>query len=211
MMPRNLLLACLFLCLSASPSGATDLSVAEHLVFTIDPISGWTVHPAVPPEALVKETARHVAHEPAAANATPEQIQAVARKRLTANEAFIFHASSGAHLDIDFSPFDKGASAPQPGALKSSAEHAARSLANEKDVSDAVWDIRTAEIAGARRTYLLSANFLKHGRPMVFRGYIGTVESYWFFLYFTAPGDDPLVLREMESMLANASIRIVEK
>ena len=210
-MPRNLLLACLLLCLSTFPSAAADWTVAERLVFTIDPVSGWTVHQTGPPEALVKDTARHVAHEPAAAKATPEQIELVARNRLAANEVIVFHASSGAHLDVDFSPFDEGASVPGPGALKSSAEHAARSLAKEKDVTDATWDVRATEIAGARNTYLLLAKFLKHGRPMVFRGYIGTVERHWFFLYFTAPGDDSQLLREMESMLATASIRIVEK
>src|SRR5210317_1433539 len=139
-MPRNLLLACLLLCLSAFPSAAADLTVAEHLVFTIDPVSGWTVHPAGPPEALVKETARHVAHEPAAAKATPEEIEMVARNRLKANEAIVYHASSGAHLNIDFSQFDAGASAPGTAALKKSAKHAGLSLANEKDVTDATWD-----------------------------------------------------------------------
>lgn len=209
-MVRNLSFICLMLCLSVKPSSAADLIVAEHLVFAIEPVSGWTVHQADPPEELVRESARHVAHEPAAANASAEQIEMVARMRLTANEAIVYHASSGAHLDIDFSPFDEGASIPRNSTLQSSAEYAARSLAKEKDVTDAVWDVRATEIAGARKTCLLSIKFFKHGRPMVFRGYIGTVERHWFFLYFTAPGEDLQVLREMDSMLASASIRIVK-
>jgi len=210
-MIRGLTFAVLLLVLSTSPSAAVDLTVAEHLVFSIDPVSGWTVHPAAPPEALVKETARHIAHEPAAVRATPEQIEIVARNRLAANEAIIFHPLSGASLNIDFSPFDGGASVPGAEALKSSAEHAARSLANEKDVTDAAWDVKEAQIAGARQTYLLTAKFQRHGHPMIFRGYIGTVERHWFFLYFTAPRDDQQVLREMASMLANASIRVVQE
>ena len=210
-MPWYLLFAGLFLCLSPSPSTAASLTVAEQLILNIDPLSGWTVHLADPPEELVRELARHVAHEPAAARATPEQVQMVARARLMANQAIVYHASSGAHLDVDFSPFDEGAGPPGPGALKNSAEHAARSLANEKDVTDAAWDVRPADIDGAGEVYLLSAKYRQHGRSMIFRGYVGTVERHWFFLYFTAPGDNPQVLAEMESMLAGASIRIVEQ
>ncbi len=207
---RRLLIAVLMLSLFAASPDAAGLTVSKNLVFNLDPVGGWTVHSTDPPEALVKETARHVAHEPAAAKATPEQIEIVARKRLASNEATVYHASSGAHLDIDFSPLDEGASAPNSRMLKNSAEYAARSLANENDVTDAIWDVRAVKFDGARDTYLLSVKFLRHGDPMVFRGYIGTVERHWFFLYFTAPGDDPQVLQEMESMLANASIRIVE-
>ena len=207
---RNLLIAVLMLPLFAASSGAVGLPVAKGLVFALDPVGGWTVHSADPPEALVKETARHVAHEPAAAKATPEQIEIVARKRLASNEAIVYHPSSGAHLNIDFSPLDEGASAPNSRTLKKSAEYAARSLANENDVTDAIWDIRAVKFDGASDTYLLSVKFLRHGAPMVFQGYVGTVQRHWFFLYFTAPGDDLQVLQEMESMLANASIRIVE-
>lgn len=208
---RCQLLVTLLLCLFVSSSKAAELAVAENLVFTIAPVSGWTVHLADPPEALVKEAAIHLAHDPAAAKATPKQVEAVARKRLAVNEAIIYHAPSGAHLDIDFSPLEVGGSAPDSKTLKTSAEYAAQSLANEDDVANAEWDVRAADIAGAGETWLLAANFLKHGQPMVFRGYVGTVEGHWFFLYFTAPEDDPQVLREMESMLANASIRIVKK
>jgi hypothetical protein len=208
---RCQLLVTLLLCLFAASSGAAELAVAENLIFTIDPVSGWTVHLADPPEALVKEAAIHLAHDPAAAKATPGQIEAVARKRLAANEAILYHASSGAHLDIDFSPLDEGAPAPGSKTLKTSAEYAAQSLANEDDVTNAEWHIKAAEIAGAGETWLLAAKFLKHDQPMVFRGYVGTVEGYWFFLYFTAPEDDPQVLREMELMLANASILTVRK
>ena len=207
---RSLLIAGLMLPLLTAFSGAAGLAVTKDLVFTIDPVDGWTVHLADPPEALVEETARHLAHEPAAAKATPEQIKIVARKRLASNEVIVYHASSGAHLDIDFSPLDEGTSAPNSRTLKKSAEYAAHSLAEEDDVTDAVWDVRVVEIDGARDTHLLSVKFMKHGAPMVFRGYVGTVERHWFFLYFTAPGDKPQVLQEMESMLSNASIRIVE-
>jgi len=122
----------------------------------------------------------------------------------------VYHASSGAHLDIDLSPLDEGAAAPNSRTLKKSAEYAARSLTEEADVTDVVWDVRVVEINGAKDTYLLSVKFIKHGAPMVFRGYVGTVERHWFYLYFTAPGGNPQVLQEMESMLSNASIRIVE-
>ena len=208
---RCSLLVTLLFCLFTASSSAAGLIVAENLIFSIDPVSGWTVYLDNPPEALVREVARHLAHEPAAARATPEQIELAARKRLAANEAIVYHASSGAHLDIDFSPLDEGSAAPKPKTVKASAEYAAQSLANENDVTNAEWHVRAAEIAGAGETYLLAAKFLKHDQPMVFRGYVGTVAGHWFFLYFTAPEDEPQALKEMESMLANTSIRIVEK
>jgi hypothetical protein len=129
------------------PSHATEIVVAENLRLDINLSQGWTLH-LTPPEELVKEAARHVAHESAAANATPAQIDAVARKRMAANEAFIYHAASGAHLDIDFSPLGPGASVPGAQTLRSSAEYAARSLDGEDDVAGLVWDVGPVNIGG---------------------------------------------------------------
>lgn len=207
---RRRLLVAVLLGLFAASSNAAGVRVAENLIFMIDPVSGWTVHLDNPPEVLVRETARHLAHEPAAARATAEQIEVIARKRLAANEAIVYHASSGAHLAIDFSPLEEGMPAPGGKTVEKSAQYAAQSLANEDDVTHLKWTVAAAEIDGARETSLLAAKFLKHGRPMVFRGYVGTVERHWFYLYFTAPEDDPQVLEEMASMLAHASIRIVK-
>jgi hypothetical protein len=196
--------------LLALPSYAAEIAVAENLIFEIKLDEGWTLH-SEPPEALVTEAATHVAHEPAAANASAAQIEKVTRKRMAVNEAFIYHAASGAHLDVDFSPLEQGSSAPSLRTLRSSAEFAAQSLEGEKGVSDLVWDVASATIDGVDDTFMLSADYLQHGQPKAFRGYIGYVKEYWFFLYFTAAGRSSEALQEMQSMLEFASIRLVKR
>ncbi|MCK4508269.1 MAG: hypothetical protein KAU27_07015 [Desulfuromonadales bacterium] len=196
--------------LLALPAHAAEIAMTDTLTLDINLSAGWTLH-LQPPEALVKEAASHVAHEAAAANATAEQIEKVARKRMTANEAFIYHAGSGAHLDIDFSPLEQGESAPSTQTLRNSAEYAAQSLEGEADVADMVWKVTSAKVNGADETFLLSANYLQHDRLMSFLGYIGYVGEHWFFLYFTVPGKDSEALQEMQSMLEHAVIRSNER
>lgn len=200
------LVVSLAMSLMAIPAHSVEIAVTETLVFDIEVSDGWVLH-LEPPEALVKENASHVAHEPAAANATAEQIEEVARKRLEVNEAFVYHAASGAHLDIDFSSLDPGQSAPSARTLRNSAEYAAQSLQNEDDVDEVVWSVTSAKINGVDETFVLSADYLQHNQPMTFRGYVGYIDNYWFFLYFTAPGKNPAVLQEMQLMLERASIR----
>jgi hypothetical protein len=197
----------MFVFFLASQVYAADIQVTDSLVFSIEVSDGWSLHIDDPPEALVKESASHIAHEPAAANATQEQILKVARKRLMANEAIIYHAESGAHFDIDFSPLEAGEKEPSSRTLKNSAKYAAESLAGEEDIEDVVSEVTEAKIAGARETYLLTAKYLQHGHPMTFLGYIGFVADSWFFLYFTTPGDDPASLDDMSEMIGNASVR----
>lgn len=204
------LVVSLVVSLLAFPAHAVEVSVTETLQVDIPLSEGWTLH-LEPPDALVKEMAVHVAHEPAAANATTEQIETVARKRMATNEAFVYHAASGAHLDIDFSPRDQGRSAPSASTLRSSAEFAAQSLEGEGDIAGLVYDVTATTINGVDDTFLLSASYLQHDHPMTFRGYIGYVENYWFFLYFTAPGRDSEALQEMQSMLAHLSIRTASR
>jgi hypothetical protein len=201
-----ILVVSLVVSLLALPAHAVEIAVTETLVFDIELSEGWAAH-VEPPEALVKENASHVAHEPAAANATASQIEEVARKRLKVNEAFVYHAASGAHLDIDFSALDPGQSAPSARTLRTSAEYAAQSLESEDDVAEVVWEVTSAKINGVEETFMLSADYLQHGQPMTFRGYIGYIDNYWFFLYLTAPGKNPAALQDMQLMLESASIR----
>jgi hypothetical protein len=209
-MKQSLFILCFAVILSASPSHAAEIAVAENLIFEINLSAGWTLH-TEPPEALVKEAASHVAHEPAAANATTAQIEKVARKRMAANEAFVYHAQSGAHLDIDFSPLEQGASAPSTRTLRTSAEYAAQSLEGEDDVTGLDWAVAPTTINGAVEVFLLSASYLQHEHPMTFLGYVGYARGYWFFLYVTVPGKHPAALQEMQSMLGHVAIRSVER
>lgn len=189
----------------ALPCHGVEIAVAETLVLAINPSPGWILSLAAP-QALVKETARQIAHEPAAANATAEQIESVAQRRLAANEAFVYHAVSGAYLTIDFSPLEAGESAPDSSTLRNSARFAAQSLAGEEEVSDVVWNVTSSRIDGAREAYQLAADYRQHGQAMKFLGIIGYVEGSWFFLYYTDPGKDPAAFEEMQSMLDQVAV-----
>jgi len=188
------------------PATAAELVISEDLLVEIPLSEGWALH-LEPPEALVKEMAGHVAHEPAAANASAAQIERVTRKRMAANEAFVYHAASGAHLDIDFSPLEQGASAPSTKTLQTSAEYAAQSLEGEEDVSNVVWEVIPVKIRGAREAFQLVADYQQHDLPVKFVGTIGYVEGYWFFLYFTDPGQSPEVFEQMQQMLGKLVVR----
>jgi hypothetical protein len=192
--------------LMVSPVDAAEIAVTMNLVVEINLSEGWSLH-LEPPDALVKEMAIHVAHEPAAANATTEQIESVTRKRMAANEATVYHAASGVHLDIDFSPLDQGQSAPSSQTLRNSAKYAAQSLEGEEDVADVVWDVTSVKINGAREAFQLAADYKQHDGPMKFLGIIGYVEGYWFFLYYTDPGKDSGTFGEMQTMLEQLVVR----
>ncbi len=189
-----------------SAAEAAQIIISDELVVDLTLSEGWTLS-LEPPAALVKEMAAHVAHEPAAADASTEQIEKVTRKRMAANEAYVYHAASGAHLEIDFSPLEQGASAPSTKTLRTSAEYAAQSLEGEEDVSNVVWDVKPVDIIGVREAFQLVADYRQHDLPVKFIGTIGSVEGYWFFLYFTDPSQSPEVFEQMQAMLAELVVR----
>jgi hypothetical protein len=205
-MIRVTFLVVLAMSLLLLPVSAAELVISEDLVVEIALEEGWLLH-LEPPDALVKEMASHIAHEPAAANASAAQIEKVTRKRLAANEAFVYHAASGAHLEIDFSPLEQGASAPSSKTLQTSAEYAAQSLEGEEDVSNVVWDVAPVKIQGAGEAFQLVADYQQHDLPVKFVGTIGYVSGYWFFFYFTDPSQKPEVFEEMQGMLATLVVR----
>lgn len=206
-MNRSLFLApIVVLCLFVSAAFAEEVAVTDSLIVDVPLMDGWTLHLEAP-DALVKEMAIHVAHEPAAANASAEQIEKVTRKRLAANEAIVYHAESGAHLDIDFSALDPGKSAPSSKTLRNSAKYAAQSLEGEEDVSDVVWEVTSVDVQGAQEAFQLAADYKQHDLPVKFIGVIGYVDGYWFFLYYTDPSQDPDVFKQMKDMLAKLVIR----
>jgi hypothetical protein len=194
--------------LLALPCYAAEIVVGKALVLDINLAEGWSLY-LDPPEALVAEMARHIAHEPAAAKATAAQIESVALKRLAANEAIVYHAASGAYLTIDFSPLEPGETAPGSSALRSSARSAAKSLAGEEEVTEVVWDVTPCKVGGAGEAFQLAADYRQHSQPMKFLGIIGYVEGYWFYLYYIDPGEDPAVFREMQAMLEQVAVRRV--
>ena len=185
---------------------AAEIVVSDKLRVEINLAEGWTLT-SEPPAALIKEMAVHVAHEPAAANASTRQIESVTRKRMAVNEAFVYHPDSGAHLEIDFSALEPGKSAPSSETLRKSAEYAAQSLENEDDVSAVVWEVQPVDVKGAREAFQLVADYRQHDLPVKFVGTIGYVEGSWFFLYFTDPSQNPEVFEQMQQMLGQLVIQ----
>lgn len=185
---------------------AAEIVISDKLRVEINLSEGWTLS-TEPPAALVKEMAVHVAHEPAAANASARQIESVTRKRMAVNEAFVYHPESGAHLEIDFSALEPGKSAPSSETLRKSAEYAAQSLENEDDVSGVVWEVHPVDVRGAREAFQLVADYRQHDLPVKFLGTIGYVEGAWFFLYFTDPSQSPEVFEQMQDMLGQLVIQ----
>ena len=205
-MIRFSLIFALAISVLSSAADAAQIIISDELVVALTVSEGWTLS-LEPPAALVKEMAAHVAHEPAAADASTEQVEKVTRKRMAANEAYVYHAASGAHLEIDFSPLEQGASAPSTKTLRTSAEYAAQSLEGEEDVSNVVWDVKPVDIIGVREAFQLVADYRQHDLPVKFIGTIGYVEGYWFFLYFTDPSQRPEVFEQMQAMLAELVVR----
>ena len=160
--------------------------------------------------ALVEEMAEHIAHEAEAQGASPsrEQILDVARKRLAANEAILYHDASGAHLYIDFSALDPGQKPPSSKTLRNSAKYAAQSLVGEEGVSDVDWEVSAIKVQGAREAFLLAADYRHHDDPVRFLGVIGFAGSdQWFFFYYTDYLRAPGTFGQMQDILDQAVIR----
>jgi len=172
----------LLLLLLPSPLWAETLPVAPGLTleFTL-PGGHWTVGREAP-EFLLEETAEHLEHELAAQGRTldPSALQAAARKRLAANEAYIYNAASGAYLAIDFSPLREGEAAPGKRTIATSARLAGESLESEEGTSDVSHDYRKAVVTGADVAYRVDAAFRHHDAPRKFIGVIGFRSPYWF-------------------------------
>ena len=190
------------------PAFADTINVGKGLVMEIPVQEGWTIYQE-PPSALVEETAEHISHEAKAQGANPEKekLLMLARKRLAANEAILYHELSGAHLDIDFSPLDTGEKPPQERNLRDSAKYAVQSLEGEEGVTDVVWDVERMKIEGAEDAFVLSASYKHHEQPVRFLGVIGFAAPQWFFFYYTDYGKAADTFEGMQQMLDAVVIR----
>ncbi len=205
---RRLVLVLLFLLVSALPLQAAEIAVGGGLVLSVDLAEGWVVHTKAP-ESLVEEIAEHIEHEAVAQgyDPSPEQVREAALKRLDANEAILYHAASGSHIDIDFSHLKPKEKAPALSVLKKSADYASQSLEGEEGVSDMKHAIRVVTVPGAGEAAQLDATYRHHEEVVTFIGVIGYVDRAWFFLYSTVFGEDPVLQQGAEAMLASATVR----
>lgn len=189
-------------------AAAESISVGDKLLLDLTLPEGWTIHTKAP-TALLDEIAEHVEHEAEAAGAQPtrERIYEIAEKRLGANEAIVYHAASGAHLDIDFSPLEADEKAPSDKALKLSAEYASQSLEGDEGVSAVRSQVEPAEVTGARAAFRLTADYKHHEHEMKFLGLIGFAADHWFYLYYTDPQKVEQTYAEMQAIMTSARIR----
>ena len=197
-----LLLLVLLLCVPLTVN-AESLKVDKNLTMEFQlPNASWTFS-TEPPVMLLGPTMADVRHDlqSAGKSPAPEQVAAIARKRLAQNQGFVFDAASGAYLLIDFSPLKKDEKAPSDEDIQRSVRYAVKDLEAEQGVSDVKTSISPAEIKGARSVYQLDATYRDDGRQKKFSGLTGYVPGYWFFLYYTDPLKKPSDTPEMSHLL----------
>lgn len=139
-----------------------------------------------PPDFLIDETAEHLEHELLAQGKrfNKDQLDDLAKKRLSANELFVFNADSGAVLTIDFSPLKPDEKAPSRSSIAASARYAGQSLEEEEGAADVKYEVSRTEVAGARHSYRVDASYRHHDESMKFVGIVGFRPPYWFFFYY---------------------------
>jgi len=182
---------------------AETLQLVPGLALKVElPGDRWTISREAP-AFLVEETAEHLGHELEAQGKKPDSaaLQAAARKRLAANEAYIFNPASGAYLTIDFSPLREGEKAPGKKAIATSAKYAGEGLVDEEGATEVQQKSSRSEVRGAEVAYRVDASFLMHDEPCKFVGIIGFRSPYWFYLYYTDPLRDAGDIEEMEQIL----------
>ena len=185
------------------PPSAQLLQINPDLQLGLPTVGpNWVVSQEVP-EALVDETAEHLQHElEAQGKQVPaEKVLEQARKRLAANELFIYNPKTGATLTIDFSPLRGDESHPRRSTIEQSAEFAAQGLAEEEGLNDVTYSASKTSLLGLQYAYRIDANFQKHDAATRFLGVVGFAAPYWCYFYYTDPLQDPQDFSEMSSLL----------
>jgi hypothetical protein len=164
--------------------------------------SNWVMTREVP-ESLVAETARHLQHELEAQGKefAAEAVLEQARKRLAANELFIYNPRTGATLTVDFSPLRADEGPPGRSAIANSAAYAAQGLEEEDGLSAVTHKTARTSMFGLQYAYRIDANFQKHGAATRFLGVVGFASPYWCYFYYTDPLQDPQDYTDMVALL----------
>lgn len=182
---------------------AETLELVPGLALQVElPGARWSISREAP-SFLVEETAEHLEHELLAQGkkVDPAALEAAARKRLAANEAYIVNTASRAYLSIDFSPLREGERAPSKKAVAASAKYAGEGLVDEEGATEVSQKSDRTELEGAEAAYRVDASFRMHGEPRKFIGIVGFRAPYWFYLYYTDSLRDSADIHEMEQIL----------
>ncbi|ALC16534.1 hypothetical protein DSOUD_1756 [Desulfuromonas soudanensis] len=206
---RRLAILCLGIILIL-PSLALGVSVRVHdrlqLEFDL-PDQRWVLSREAP-DFLVDKAFADLEAELLGQGKNPgrAEIEAAARRRLEANEAFVFNPLSKAHLLIDFSPLRQGEGAPSAQTVNLSARYAGEGLEEEEGYREVKQKSGEFSLAGAAAASRIDASYLRRGEPGVFVGIIGFASPCWFYLYYTDGLSDPRDLPEMEGILRSMRI-----
>lgn len=208
-MLRLIVLCAVALLAVTRPLAAETVRISPEL--TVDlalPGEGWEISREAP-AFLLADMVEHLEHELAAAGkeVDPGKVQALAARRLAANEAFVYNPASTAALTIDFSPLREGESPPSRRAVATSARYAGEGLADEEGVMELDQQSAKVAVAGAEYAYRVDARYRHHGRPTQFVGIVGFVSPYWFYLYYTDHLRDPRDAAAMDRTLEALTIR----
>ncbi len=202
-----LLIVGLSACAATPPQVNRTVEISPGLSLGVYlPSDRWTMTSEIP-EFLVEDRAEHIEHELAekGQKVSRDQLLDAARKRLAANELFIFNPASKASMEIDFSPLKDGEAAPSRRTVAASARYAGDSLSQEEGVSEARFSDRKADVFGARDAYRLDADYKHHDEKTRFLGIVGFAAPYWFYAYYTdhlaVPSDHQEMDRIVRSLL----------
>lgn len=171
-------------------------------------LDGWIINSEVP-DFLLEEFVHHIEHELADKGQarTRDEMIAVVRKRVAANELYIYKPQSRAWVAVDFSALHEGEKAPGRQAVYNSARFAAESLAGEEGVMDVQHTVSSVVVYGADVAFRLDATFTLHGEPRKFSGIIGFANPYWIYVYYTDELKDPADYMVMDKLLATMTLR----
>jgi hypothetical protein len=192
------------------PSLALGVSVAvdDRLQLDLDlPGERWILSREAP-DFLVEKAVADLEAELLGQGKNPdrEAIDVAARRRLGANEAFIFNPLSRAHLLVDFSPLRPGEDPPSARTVALSARYAGEGLEQEEGYREVKQKSGKTTLAGAETASRIDASYLRRGEPGVFVGIIGFASPCWFYLYYTDSLRDPRDLPEMETIFRSMRI-----
>jgi len=160
------------------------------------------------PDFLVEKTVGEIRDELLKQKKDPgeEAILTAARKRIAANEGFIFNPRTRAYLLIDFSPLRPGEDPPSSKTVALSARYAGEGLLEEEGFSEVTQKSAASSLSGAETAFRIDARYRRLGKPEVFVGIVGFAPPCWFYLYYTDPLADPGDLAEMEGVLRSMKV-----
>ncbi|PLX80359.1 MAG: hypothetical protein C0615_01140 [Desulfuromonas sp.] len=198
------------------PQAAEQLPVVDRLQIADDIVIGLSYRldrwqsESEAPDFLIEEFVHHIEHELAEKGLvrSEEEKIAVARKRLAANELFIFRSESGAWVSIDFSRLREGERAPDRRAVFNSAGYAAESLAGEEGVAALDYRVSAVRLPGAAYAFRLDADYLLHEEPHKFSGLIAFANPYWFYVYYNDPLTDREDFTDIDRMLRTLQVTV---